>query len=538
MDSAQFRQAAHSSLDEIIQYYDTIEERRVVSDVKPGYLRPLLPSCAPEQGEPWAAIQRDIEAKIQPGLTHWASPNFMAFFPAASTYPAMLGELWSAAFNTPAFNWICAPAITELETIVLDWLAQALALPPCFLSRGSGGGVIQGSASEAIVTCMVAARERFLTRELRRRGVAEGVEGEARDDAVADLRGRLVALGSEQSHSSTQKGARIAGVRYVAIKARLCDDLSLTGEGVRDALAACRKKGWLPFYLGVNLGTTPTCAVDRFEEIAQVLQEAEANHDIWTHVDAAYAGAALVCPEHQHLAAALAAFDSFEVNMHKWLLTNFDAGCLFVRRRRDLTDALTVTPSYLRSDVSERGLVTDYRDWQIPLGRRFRSLKIWFVMRTYGLAGLRAHVRDHIRLGDVFAGWVAARPDLFRIVARPRFALTVLAVVPEKRLRANGAAREDGPEDGPADEGVVEGTGGDDGMPEVRSGELEEANRLTEEVYELINRRGEIYLTSGVVEGVYAIRVVSANPKAAEKNLRRAFEILVETATEVMARGK
>lgn len=300
----------------VIQYYDTIESRRVLSDVEPGYLRELIPSAAPATGEPWTAIQPDIERVIMPGLTHWQSPNFMAFFPAHATYPGMLGELYSAAFTAPAFNWLCSPAVTELETVVLDWLAQLLGLPECYLSKGEGGGVIQGSASEAIVTVMVAARERVL------RNLTEGLEGKEKEDKIDSLRGKLVALGSEHAHSSTQKGAIIAGTKFRAVPGLREDDFAMTGKTLRRALEDCERDGLVPYYLTATLGTTSTCAVDKFTEIAEVLKDYP---NVWVHVDAAYAGAALVCEEYQHLTPPLAHFDSFDMNMHKWLLTNFDA---------------------------------------------------------------------------------------------------------------------------------------------------------------------------------------------------------------------
>ena len=240
----------------------------------------------------------------------------MAFYPASSTYPGMLGELFSAAFTAPAFNWICSPAMTELETIVLDWLAQILHLPECYLSKGEGGGVIQGSASESTVVAIIAARERYLDR------VCQGLESEQREARRAELQSRLVALGPEQSHSSAAKGSLIAGVRYRSIHCRTEDDFALTGKGLEDMLRKCRQDGLEPFFLQTTLGTTNTCAVDRFAEIKQVLGN---EPNIWVHVDAAYAGSALVCEEYQYLAKDLDAFDSFDMNMHKWLLTNFDA---------------------------------------------------------------------------------------------------------------------------------------------------------------------------------------------------------------------
>lgn len=241
----------------------------------------------------------------------------------------MLGELYSAALTAPAFNWLCSPAVTELETVVLDWLAHMMNLPACFLSEGQGGGVIQGTASEAIVTVMVAARDRAVD------AACQGLEGEEREEQMGKARGRLIALGTEESHSSTAKAAKIAGVRYRAIPVQMNDDLALTGAGLQAILDECRQKGLEPFYLTTTLGTTGTCATDRFEEIKEVRK----HHPLlWIHVDAAYAGAALICEEYQNLTACFDAFDSFDVNLHKWLLVNFDAryayrskmGCLSI----------------------------------------------------------------------------------------------------------------------------------------------------------------------------------------------------------------
>lgn len=417
----------------------------------------------------------------------------MAFFPASSTYPGMLGELYSAAFTAPAFNWICSPAVTELETVVLDWLAKLLNLPDCYLSSTHGGGVIQGSASEAIVTVMVAARDKYL------RETTAGLSGIELEDAIAYKRGKLVALGSEMAHSSTQKAAQIAGVRFRAIPVLASNDFAMNGDDLEKVLKECKSQGLEPFFLTTTLGTTSTCAVDDFGSIATVLSKyapLDSPGEIWVHVDAAYAGAALVCPEYHHLTSSFQHFHSFDMNMHKWLLTNFDASCLYVKKRKDLIDALSITPSYLRNEFSESGLVTDYRDWQIPLGRRFRSLKIWFILRTYGVRGLQEHIRNHIKLGEQLVSLLKTRGDLFNIITGPNFALTVLNIVP-------------------------------------KSAGTDAQNSITKEVYELINKRGEIYLTSSVVAGTYAIRVVSANPKAEEKYIRRAFEILVETTEEL-----
>ncbi|KAF2752602.1 dopa decarboxylase-like protein [Pseudovirgaria hyperparasitica] len=535
MDAAEFRTAAHSAIEEIIAYYDSLPEKRVLATVSPGYLAPLLPTSAPQEPESWKVIQPDIEKYILPGLTHWQSPNFMAFFPACATYPSMLGEMYSAAFTAPAFNWLCSPAFTELETIVLDWLARMMGLPECFESKGEGGGVIQGSASEAVVVAMVAARERALS------NLTEGYEGEVKEDQMDALRGKLVALGSEQAHSSTQKGAQIAGTKHVSIKTSAVNHFAMTGRDLRRSLDDITARGRIPYYLTVTLGTTATCAVDNFAEIVEVLKDYP---QIWVHVDAAYAGAALICPEYQHHAKSFDRFDSFAMNMHKWLLVNFDANCMFIRRRRDLTSALSITRSYLSNDFSDRGLVTDYRDWQIPLGRRFRALKIWFVMRTYGVLGMQAHIRKGVELGKLFASLVETRKDLFRIVEGPSFGLVVFTVVGKREFEVR-TSQTNGPHSGvnggmrPSTTAEIESYGtqnaySNDFTPDAAQQMLLDANAVTKEVYTRINARGPIYLTSGVVGGTYAIRLVSTNSTASEEFVKGAFEVIVDESEKIL----
>lgn len=507
MDSKGFKEAAFSSIEEIVKYYDNIEDRRVVSNVEPGYLRKILPASAPEDGEPWRDIQKDMEDKIMPGITHWQSPNFMAFFPSASSFPGMLGEMWSSALTGAAFNWICSPAVTELETIVMDWLAQALALPLRYHSTGPtrGGGVIHGTASEAIVTVIVAARDKYL-RETTAHLPADSQE---LDDAIAVKRSKLVALASASTHSSTKKAALIAGVRFHTIPVSAETGWALTGESVRQAVLECRSKGLEPFFLTTTMGTTDTCAVDAFDQIATALAEIappRQNGEIWVHVDAAYAGTALLCPEVRENSPAIQAllglkddespFLSFNTNMHKWLLTNFDCSTLWVSDRNLLIDSLSVMPPYLRNHYSDSGLVTDYRDWQIPLGRRFRSLKVWFVLRTYGIKGLQAHLRKTMKLGELFADLVKGRPELFEILTGPSYALTVFKLV--------GAS-------------------------------VEQRNARTKQAYEKINHEGKIYLTSTMLGGDFAIRVATSTPFVEEEHVRRAFGIIVKAAEEAIA---
>ena len=526
MDSQGFREAATATVDDIIRYFDTLGARDVVSSVEPGYLRPQLPAEAPQEGEPWADIRRDVEAKILPGITHWSHPAFHAFFPCATSYPSILGELYSAALSGACFNWICSPAVTELETVVLDWVARMLGLPDCFLSTGPtrGGGVIQGSASEAVLTAMVAARDKYLRETLPPPPSSSSSSSFSwdyhddpdYDDAVARKRARMVALATTATHSSVRKAAQILGVRFRAIAVRREDGYALTREALAAALADCRARGQEPFFLAATLGTTDTCAVDDFAGIAAALDDHAAAAaaaaaaaegrpgEVWVHVDAAYAGAALVLPEVQAATriALVRRFHSFDMNMHKWLLVNFDASCFFVRDRDWLVRALSVNQAVYGNKASDGGLVTDYREWQIPLGRRFRSLKIWFVLRSYGVRGLQDYIRRTIRLGEEFAGWLRGRPDLFEILTGPAFALTVF------RMAA--------PSEGAS---------------------LEERNALTRALYEKVNATGRLWVTSTQLDGIFAIRLMTGVRTTEREHVESSFKTLVEAAEEVIRGG-
>lgn len=426
-------------------------------------------------------------------------PSFHAFFPCASSYPGILGELYSAALSGACFNWICSPAVTELETIVLDWLAKALGLPEAFRSTGPtrGGGVIQGSASEAVLTAMVAAREKFL-----RETVPAGLGERHREDALARKRAAMVALGSSGAHSSTKKAAIILGVRFETIPVTADEGYALSGGTLRRKLAELRDRGLEPFFLTVTLGTTDVCAVDDFGGVAEVLEqdrrdrEGRGGGEVWVHVDAAYAGAALVCPEVQTRTdiAVVERFHSFDMNMHKWLLTNFDASCLFVRDRTWFVQALTINQAVYNNEASEGGLVTDYREWQIPLGRRFRSLKIWFVLRTYGVKGLQEYIRRGIGLGESFAEKLRSRPDLFEILTGPSFALVVFRLV-----------------------------GKDD----------EEKNRLTKALCEKINTSGKMWVTPTVLDGRFAIRFMTGVRTTEKEHVDAAFASIVSYSEEI-----
>ncbi|KAK5998268.1 Aromatic-L-amino-acid decarboxylase [Cladobotryum mycophilum] len=476
MDSKEFREAAKVAIDEIADYYDNLNSQRVVSTVEPGYLRPLLPTSAPLDGEPFDVIRKDVHDKILPGITHWQSPGFMAFFPCSSSFPAAIAEMYSNTFNGAHFNWICSPAITELETIVLDWLAQALALPDCFLSGGPthGGGVIHGSASEAILTVMVAARDKYLNEV-----TSHLPEGDDKEEELWKHRSKLVALGSAGAHSSTKKAAQVLGVRFVTVPVSEENGFSMKGEDLAATIAELTAKGLEPFYLTATLGSTDVCAVDDFDGIVSALQPRVGKPgEIWVHVDAAYAGSALILQENQSLTPPMAHFHSFNFNPHKWMLTTFDCSALWHQA------------PYLRNQFSDNELVTDYRDWQIPLGRRFRSLKLWFVLRSYGIRGLQAHIQNGVTLAESLEAKLVSRSDLFTIFTKARFGLVTFRTTGDKE---------------------------------------EEINLQTARLYEAINATGRFYLTSTVINGKYAIRVCTGVAAVREETVQELFDLLVET---------
>jgi aromatic-L-amino-acid decarboxylase len=395
MTPEEFRRAGHALIDWIADYHDRVGELPVLAPVEPGAVRAALPPSPPEHGEPFDAVLADVDRVIVPGLTHWQSPSFFGFFPANTSPPAILGDLLSTGLGVQGMLWATSPAVTELESLVLDWLAELCGLPERFRSTGPGGGVIQDSASSASLCALLAARER---------AQAAGAHD-------------LVAYTSSQAHSSIEKDARVAGIPHLR-----AIDVDETFAMRPDALAAAveedRRAGRSPFFVAATVGTTSSCAIDPVPAIADVA----AAHDLWLHVDSAYAGSAAVCPEHRGLLAGLERADSYVFNPHKWLLTTFDCSAFYVADRRPLIAALSIVPEYLRNAASESGAVVDYRDWQVPLGRRFRALKLWFVIRAYGAEGLRAHIRRHVGLAEDFTRWVEAEPG-WTLAAPPRLGL-------------------------------------------------------------------------------------------------------------------
>ena len=395
-----FRHAGHAVIEWIARYMEEVERYPVLSQAEPGSVRAKLPEAAPERGEPFADVLRDVDEIIVPGITHWQSPNFYAYFPANASGPSILGDLLSSGLGVQGMLWATSPACTEIETHVLDWLVDLLGLPQGFRSSAAGGGVIQDSASSSTLTALIAARERLSAGAANRHGVGFGPAGEAGP--------RLTVYTSRHAHSSIEKGVKIAGLGSENLRLVDADGShAMRADALAAALAADRAAGALPAMVCATVGTTSSGAVDPLRAIGAVCRRA----GVWLHVDAAHTGSATVCPEQRGLIDGLELADSYTFNPHKWLLTNFDCNCFWVADRAALIEALSVLPEYLRNQATESGAVIDYRDWQVPLGRRFRALKLWFVIRHYGAEGLRAHVRHCVALADWFAAQVEASED-------------------------------------------------------------------------------------------------------------------------------
>jgi len=332
-------------VDYIADYLENVRERRVFPDVRPGYMRPLVPPEAPMDGEAWPDIFADVERVIMPGVTHWQSPYMHAYFPALNSYPSMLGDMLANGINCLGFTWASSPACTELETIVMDWLGKMIGLPGDFLhSKQSsvGGGVIQTTASESTFVCLLAGR----TEAIRR---YQKVFPEVED---ADINSRLVAYCSDQAHSSVEKAGLIGLVKIRYIETD--DKLSLRGDKLKEAIAFDRENGLIPFFLCATLGTTGACAFDNLCELGPICKEEE----MWLHIDAAYAGSAFVCPEFRGWMEGIEYADSLAFNPSKWLLTHFDCTAMWVRNSRSLHRTFNVDPLYLQHENS--GLAIDY----------------------------------------------------------------------------------------------------------------------------------------------------------------------------------
>jgi len=466
MTPEEFRRHGHAVVDWIADYYKRIESYPVLSQAKPGEIRASLPSAAPAKGEPFDAILADVEKLILPGVTHWQSPNFFAYFPCNASGTAILGDLLSSGLGVQGMLWATSPACTELETHVLDWLVPMLGLPEKFLSTSTGGGVIQDTASSSSLCALLAGRERATNYSSN----AKGSDG------------KLVAYCSTQTHSSVEKAAKIAGLGAANLRAIAVDEnFAMRSDELARQIAQDKSKGLTPCFVCATVGTTSSNAIDPIPEIARICRE----HGIWLHVDAAMSGTAALCPEFRDIHRGVEFADSYCFNPHKWMFTNFDCDVFYVADRKALIQTLSVLPEYLRNQATESGAVIDYRDWQIPLGRRFRALKLWFVLRHYGVEGLQHHIRQHIALAQEFANWVRA-DSRFELAAPAPLNLICF------RLKAGDAANQS--------------------------------------LMDRLNRSGDLYLTHTKLNGKFTLRMSIGGTNTQRRHVERAWKRIQEEA--------
>ncbi|KAL5796438.1 hypothetical protein ACOSQ2_001258 [Xanthoceras sorbifolium] len=477
MDAEQLRDYAHQMVDFIADYYKSIENFPVLSQVQPGYLHKLIPDSAPNHPESLQNVLDDVKAKILPGVTHWQSPNYFAYYPSNSSVAGFLGEMLSAGLNIVGFSWITSPAATELEMIVLDWLGKMLKLPEHFLSTGQGGGVIQGTASEAVLVVLLAARDKAL-----RKVGKNALE-------------KLVVYASDQTHASLQKACQIGGIHPEncrVLKTDSSTNYSISPDLVTEAISRDLGIGLIPFFLCASVGTTSSTAVDPLLELGMIAK----SNEMWFHVDAAYAGSACICPEYRQYLNGVEEADSFNMNAHKWFLTNFDCSALWVKDRNALIQSLSTNPEYLKNKASQANLVMDYKDWQIPLGRRFRSLKLWMVLRLYGLENLQCYIRNHIQLAKHFEALVSQDPR-FEVVTPRLFSLVCFRLLPPHNDEDHG-------------------------------------NKLNHDLLDAVNTTGKIFISHTVLSGKYILRFAVGAPLTEERHVNAAWKVLQDEASTLL----
>ena len=469
----EFKNNGYKVIDWIADYYKNMDSFPVLSQAAPGDIRELLPDQPPEDGETFEAVLADMNEKILPGITHWQSPNFFAFFPCNSTGPAILGDMLSTGLGVQGMLWATSPACTELETHVLDWLVDMLDLPEKFKSTGNGGGVIQDTASSATLCALVAAREKASNGKINETG----------------FDGTLRVYTSSQAHSSVEKAVKIAGIGKHNLRSIAVDNkFAMRPSELRRAIKQDIDEGLTPAFVCATVGTTSSTALDPLTEIGSICSE----FGIWLHVDAAMAGSAAICPEYRFIQEGLEHAQSYCFNPHKFLLTNFDCSCFYVSDKDALIDSLSITPEYLKTKASESNSVFDYRDWQIPLGRRFRSLKLWSVIRHYGIKGMQAHIRQHMESAKALTEKIN-KDDRFELMAP-----TVLNLV---CFRYKGS------------------------------------DEFNETLVQRLNDSGKLYLIHTKLNNKYTLRFSIGQTKTTWEHVLKAWELILEE-TKVLEKEK
>ncbi|CAN5574972.1 pyridoxal-dependent decarboxylase [soil metagenome] len=416
MTPDEFRTNGYALIDWIVEYIEGVEQFPVASQVQPGDIRAALPAHPPTVVEPFTDVLADLDNLVMPGITHWQHPSFFAYFPANISYASILGELATAGLGVQGMSWVTSPACTEVETLMMDWMHELLALPARFRSTSAdGGGVIQGSASEATLTSILAARWRAT-------GGVINVTGDT---------SKLVAYATSQAHSSIEKGLRLAGIGTSQLRIVPHDDqYAMRSEELARMVATDVAAGLVPFWVCATAGTTSSLAFDPIAQIGPIARQ----HNMWLHVDAAMSGIAALAPEYRWVHDGVEFADSYCTNPHKWMGVNFDCDLFYIADRVALLGALSILPEYLRSAAAESGAAIDYRDWQIPLGRRFRALKLWFTIRSGGVTDAVAMMHRHVALTQQLAEWVAADERFEIVAAHPLNLLCIRLVAPNAAM--------------------------------------------------------------------------------------------------------
>ncbi len=470
-DINEFKRHAHEVVEWIARYFEEIESYPVKSQVEPGEINRELPDQMPEQGENISHILSDFDDILMKGITHWQSPKFFAYFPANSSLPSLLAEMITAAIGAQCMKWETSPAAAELEEKVMNWLKGATGLP------GDFQGTIQDSASTATLVSLLTAREKFTDYRINEEGFRDS--------------GSFRIYCSEETHSSIEKGVKIAGFgRENLVRVEVDDYYRLRPDKLDEAIERDQEQGRVPLCIIATIGTTGSTAIDPLAEIARIRKK----HKLWLHVDAAYAGSTLILPEYQWMIKGVQEADTFVFNPHKWLFTNFDCSAYFVRDKQALVRTFQLVPEYLKTRSDEE--VNNYSDWTIPLGRRFRALKLWFVLRYYGLEGLQQKLREHIAMAGEMKQWIEQHDD-FEMLAPATMNLLCFRYNP----------------------GHVSSE--------------EELNRLNEELLHKINGSGEIYMSHTKLSGRYTLRMVIAQTDVEKHHVEKAWEVIKEKAEEI-----
>lgn len=464
MTSIEFRKAAHELVDWMADYMDSVGNYPVKPNIKPGDIKVQLPPTAPAQGEQFKSIFSDFEKIILPGMTHWQHPQFFAYFPSGTSGPSVLAEMLSSSMGAQCMIWLTSPAAEELEERMMEWLRDMLGLPPTFT------GVIQDSSSSSTLVALLTARESYANYAINQKGF--------------DGKQKFRIYSSEQAHSSVDKGVKIAGFGIDnLVKVEVDDDYAMKPDALKKAIESDISSGYTPLCVVSTIGTTSSTAVDPIREIGKLCREFKC----WHHIDASYSGAALLIPSMRWMSNGVELADSFVFNPHKWMLTNFDCSAYFVKDKKALINTFSILPEYLKTPHDH--LVNNYRDWSIPLGRRFRALKLWFVIRSYGVEGLKKIIGEHVSIGQWLKEEVVKEGD-FELLAPVPLNLVCFRYKP------------------------------------VNMADESQLNYLNQHLLEGLNSTGKILLTQTKLQDKYTLRFVAGNNSTSKKVVEDGWNLI------------